>query len=371
MTNVLRAKCPACKKTNTVSNLDGSETVAQITCEACGKRFGVRIPESARLEGPPPQSARSVAAEDPFAGIHTDLPSGPILTGGYGVRRKPLVSTQALTIAVSVAVGIFAIVGVGMLLTKTASEIDLTAVGDSLQNGPADTIGALLKGPADTIDKIHAEWLRYENEQAKMIKGIARKSDCTSLLLPLERLQENQLGLLVRAALLEPVTDSQVDAKSLPAFPPANEPEGKSFSTVEAYLTNEFRERRTKLDQLSDAVLSCLHTALEKPPAPSTPTEKAGIEKILIKRVACRALAEAHRGEVTSKTAVAIYELAEDLKKARGATPEGAKTVTTLPTELQKADLTADRMLDALAARFTADEKSEIAKALAALKQSF
>ncbi len=191
------------------------------------------------------------------------------------------------------------------------------------------------------------------------------------MLLPLERLQDKQVSLLVRLVLLEAQNESQLTRQDLPPFPALQKPEEKSFRSNNAFLTTAFRERESELNQHNDAVLSALHVALEPLPEPASDTEKKSIAAILVKRAACKALAEAQRGEDTSKTAVAIYELAEEVKKARADVPAGTRVVATLPPTLQMADLAADRMIESLAVRFTLEENSEIAKALDALRKAF
>lgn len=369
MATALRARCPNCKTKVIVLDASFSGEMATVTCEGCGKKFGLRSPknEGQASTGPDtlaaPTTAAGPTADDPFADLAGTLQGqlSPANVNWQDYRvRKPLIAVKPLAIAIMATFGIICVIAMGMFVSKRAAEIDMNAIGDSL-----------LKGPADSLAKIHTDWQRYEDEQKQMTATIARQSDCEALLFPFMQLQEKQVSLLVRIVLLESQAELQLQKQDLPQFPPPVKPEGRSFRSNEAFMTNDFRRSEAKLTQNSEAVLSALHAAIEPLPSSANEVEKTAMKVLLVKRAACKALAEAHRGEDTSKTAVAIYELAEELKKARPGVPEGTKVVTTLPAAMQMVELATDRMIESLADRFTTDENSEIAKALKTLKQSF
>ncbi len=368
MSIALRASCPNCKLKVTVSESQAENGGVTVSCAGCGKKFGLRFPnKEADLEtGTSAASNRTtLPADDPFASLSGALPeqlgSENLNWQDYRVRRKPLIAGKPLAIALSATAAIVFIIGMGIFVSQKAAEIDINAIGDSL-----------LKGPADTSEKIYADWKRYDAEQKALIAPIARTSDCEGLIFPLERLQEKHLNLLVRSALLEQGRAAQFTVKDLPTRPSMHRSEGKSFRSIEAYLTTEFRLAEGSLNQLSSAVLSHLHTETMQLAGNSAgETGKSSWEKTLLKRAVCRALAEAHRGTDESKTAVTIYELAEELKRLKTtSSPTGATIVSTLPSEYAYADFSATQMQTALAVRFTKDPQSEIAKALTVFDQS-
>ncbi len=364
MATALRASCPQCKLQVTVNDAAEESGMATITCTGCGKRFGLRFPKndaskpSLRASKAPP-----VASNDPFADLGGSLQAQMSPTsmnwGNYQVRRKPLIAGKPLAIAIGVTAAIACLIAIGVFVSKKASEIDMNAFGDSL-----------LKGPEDTIEKIHSDWTRYDDEQKKMTSSISHPSHCGELMFPIERLEEKQLNLVIRGALLEQGVTPKFGVKDLPPAPSTQPSEGKNFRSIEAFLTNEFRAVEKKLSLASNAVLSYLHTA-SKPFAKSdNEVDKRSLKKTVLKRALCRALAEAHRGADESKTAVTIYELTEELKKLK-VEPSNEKSASTSGSEGQYAEYTATQMQAVLAARFTKDSQSEIAKALAAFDQTY
>lgn len=377
MATALRASCPNCKLMVTVSDTSSDSEIATVICKGCGKRFGLRFPKSEGPTSPAPSNnstprsraaiARiaTPAADDPFANLGGALPEqiGPTNMNweNYQVRRKPLIAGKPLAIAVGATAVIACVIAIGIFVSKKATEIDMNAIGDSL-----------LKGPADTTEKIHADWQRYDDEQKKLTASISRQSDCAELMFPLERLEEKHLNLLIRGALLDPGSAPATNVKGLPPAPGMQPSEGKTFRAVEAHLTTEFRNAEKKVNQFSNAVLSYLHTQ-SKPIAKSDDESvNRSLDKTLIKIALCRTLAEAHRGAEESKTAVAIYELTEELKKLKTSNePSGVEPASTPSTEQHYAEFTANQMQTALAIRFIKDPQSEIAKALAAFDQAY
>jgi len=354
MTTAYRAACPGCKAKITVND-DGTD-LTQVTCESCGKKFALRIPKKASPKEPVSEPALSSSSLPDFGSV---APM-PMDWSSYGVKRKPLIAAKPLAIAVGIVAALAAIVAVGAVLVQQAKQIDLAAVS-----------GSLLNGPEDTHEKIAADWRQYVGEQKKLVESIARKSDCDQLRIPLERLEEKYLNLIVRGALLENVVPTDLKFDGLPPAPSMEPKTGKSFRAIEAILTQEFRESETKINSKSDVVLSYLHVAASPLASPANEFEKNSLNKILVKRAASKLLAEAHRGADESKTALAIYELTEELKKlAKESDPAGTKIVTTLPPTLVYADFTADQMRRALAERFSKDSNGEIAKGLTAFEDS-
>lgn len=364
MATALRASCPQCKLQVTISDTPDESGIATITCTGCGKRFGLRFPknEAAKPNSRPPKASPG-ASNDPFMDLGGSLPAQASPTSmnweNYQVRRKPLIAGKPLAIAIGVTAAIACVIAIGIFVSKKAAEIDMNAIGDSL-----------LKGPDDTVEKIHSDWTRYDDEQKKMTASISHESHCAELIFPMERLEEKQLNLVVRSALLEQGVTPKFDVKDLPPAPSAQPKEGKNFRSIEAFLTNEFRKAEQRLNLASNTVLGYLHTEAKPIAAPNSEIDKQSLNKALIKRALCRALAEAHRGAEESKTAVTIYELTEELKKLK-AEPSAEKTASTASKEYQYAEYTASQMQSALATRFTKDPQSEIAKALLAFDQAY
>jgi len=354
MKTAYRAACPGCKTKVTVTD-DGTD-LTQVTCEACGKKFALRIPKYAGPMEPAKEPALSSSSLPDFGSV---APM-PMDWNSYGVKRKPLIAAKPLAIAVGVVAALAAIVVVGSILVQQAKHIDLAAVS-----------GSLLQGPEDTHETIAADWRQYVGEQKKILDSIERKSDCDLLRIPLERLEEKYLNLIVRGALLENAVPTELKSEDLAPAPSMQEKSDKSFRTTAAFLTAEFLEAETKINTKSGAVLSYLHVAASPLASPINDFEKSSLNKILIKRAVSKLLAEAHRSADESKTAVAIYELTEELKKLKkDPDPAGAKIVTTLPPTLVYADFTADQMRRALAERFSKDSNGEIAKGLTAFEAS-
>ena len=360
MATALRANCPRCKLQVTVEDTPNESDITTITCSGCGKKFGLRFPKSGKPK--PAAAAAAPAFDDPFANLGGTLPDqmspGTMNWEDYRVR-KPLIAVKPLVIAMAATFGIIAFVVIGMVVSKKAAEIDINAIGDSL-----------LKGPTDTIDKIYADWQGYDEEQKKLTATVSRQSDCDELMFPMERLEEKQLNLIVRGALLEQGVTPKFDVKDLPPAPSVQPKEGKNFRPIEALLTNEFRAAEQKLNLASNAVLSYLHVESMTIPKSDNEFDKRSLNKTLIKRSLCRALAEAHRGADESKSAVTIYELTEELKKLT-VEPTGQKAVPTAGVDYQYAEYTATQMQTVLAARFVKNPQSEIAKALAAFDQAY
>jgi hypothetical protein len=357
MATALRASCPNCKMQVTVSEAPSEGDIATVVCTGCGKKFGLRFPKSDAA--PKPKVTKRVAPapqEDPFANLTGALPDASSTNMNwedYQVRRKPLIAGKPLAIAIGVTAAIACLIAIGMFVSQKAADIDMNAIGDSL-----------LKGPEDTIDKIHAEWTRYADEQSSMTASISHPSHCDALMYPMERLEEKHLNLVVRGALLGEGAAAKFDVQALPSPPSMQPTEGRGFRSIEAFLNDEFRAAEKKLNLASNAVLSYLHAEAKPIENADTEVAKHSLNKILIKRALCRALAEAHRGAEESKTAVAIYELTEELKKL-DRQPQAASQ------ELQFAEFTATQMQAILAARFTKNPESEIAKALAAFDQAY
>ncbi|MDX1928932.1 MAG: hypothetical protein SFV81_20545 [Pirellulaceae bacterium] len=357
MATALRASCPSCKLQVTVSEAPSDGDIATVVCTGCGKKFGLRFPKSDAAPKPKvTKRAAPVPQEDPFANLTGALPdasSTNVNWEDYQVRRKPLIAGKPLAIAIGVTAAIACLIAIGVFVSQKAADIDMNAIGDSL-----------FKGPEDTIDKIHAEWTRYNNEQRSMIASISHSSHCDELMFPMERLEEKHLNLVVRGALLEQGAVPKFDVKDLPPAPSMQPTEGKAFRSIEAFLTTEFRAAEKKLNLASNAVLCYLHTAAKPIEIADNEAAKGSLNKIFIKRALCRALAEAHRGAEESKTAVTIYELTEELKKLD-------QSASAASQELQFAEFTATQMQAVLAARFTKNPESEIAKALTAFDQAY
>lgn len=361
MAIALRASCPSCKLQVEVKDEPTDGDLTTVTCKGCGKKFGLRFRNDNLPKSKPPAQVAAPVLDDPFANLNGALPdqmsSASVNWQDYRVR-KPLIAGKPLAIAFGATAAIACLVAVVMFATKKAAEIDVNAIGDSL-----------LKGPADTIQKIHRDWTRYADEQETLTASISHQSDCDKLMFPMERLEEKHLNLLIRGALLEQGSTASTEGVSLPTAPTTQPGEGKTFRAVEALLTTKFRAAESKLNQLSNAVLSYLHTALKPIVKSDNESENHSLTKILIKRSLCRVLAEAHRGADESKTAVAIYELTEELKKLK--TADDPKPASTMPEDIQYAEYSATQMQLALAARFTKDAQSEIAKALTAFDQVY
>lgn len=369
MATAFQASCPNCKLKVTVSNSADEAGIATVTCEGCGKKFGLRFPKSdanaiKAIAQKAALRASTTTYDDPFTNLSGALPeqmgAANMNWENYQVRHKPLIAAKPLAIATGLTVAIISVVGLGILASQNAAEIDLSSIGASLQ------------GPADTIYKIHSDWSRFDAEQKSLTASISRQSDCAALLFPLERLQERQLNLLIRAALLDPRTATALDGKNLPPRPSTSSNEARTFRSIEALLTKEFRGAERSLNLFSNAVLSHFHAESSPVAEPTNEAEKFSLSKTLIKRSLCRVLAEAHRGADESKTAVAIYELAEELKQLK--TTHESSVVnkdSTLPDGYGYADFTVDQMQIALAERFTKDPKGDIAKALTAFGQAF
>ncbi len=354
MPTALIASCPNCKLQVTVNEVPSDTDIATVICIGCGKKFGLRFPPRKGRKSKP---APAVAApfEDPFANLAGALPdasSTNVSWEDYRVR-KPLIAGKPLAIAIGATAAIACLIAFVIFVGPKAAEIDINAIGESL-----------LKGPADTVDKIYADWVRYDEEQRKMTAAITHQSECDALMFPMERLEERHLNLLIRGALLEQGATPNFTAKELPPAPSMQPPAGKNFRAIEALLTIEFRAAEKKLNLASNAVLSYLHSAATPFENSDDEAYKRHFNKILIKRDLCRALAEAHRGSEESKTAVTIYELTEELKKLDESAPAASQ-------ELEFAEFTATQMQAVLAARFTKNPESEIAKALAAFDQAY
>ena len=349
-----RAACPGCKVNVTVSATGNDLT--RVTCNVCGKIFDVRLPKNPPERAAQPNSLLTMPLPD-FVGT---LPNEALDWKNYRLRRKPLVAIRPLVISCGIVAVLGTIICIGALVLQQSSRIDFVAIGGSIMNGPEDSPESILQ-----------DWLHYSDEQKTILKSITTRGDCVTAIIPMERLQEKQLRLLVRAALIESADLPLYSVSDLPPTPPLVALSDRNFRSFEAVLTPEFREAEKTLNTYAIAVLSYLHVEATRMPSPTNEFDKILFTKITVKRGLCRLLAGAHRSADESKTATAIYELAEELKRLRSTSEPIAKIESSVPPSYRHADVTADRLRTALARRFTGKTDNELASAIAAIERCF
>ena len=349
--STFRAACPSCKVKVNVSN--SGDDLTRVTCDACGKIFDVRLPKTK-----PAKAVQDSLFDMPLPDLACPLPKEALDWNNYRARRQPFVATRPLVISLGIVAVLATLVGVGALVLQQAPRIDVVAIG-----------GSILNGPDDSRERILQDWLQCSGEQKTILHSITRKSDCQAAAIPMERLQEKQLMFVVRAAVLEYSGMPTFKASDLPPAPQLMALSDRSFRTIETALTPEFREAEEKLNTYANAVLSYLHVEATGLPVPKDEFEKHLFHKIAVKRSLCRLLAKAHRNTDESDTAVAIYELAEELKRLRSAFMPAAELESTMPPRFVYADYSSDRLRTVLADRFKRTPDCEIAKAIAAIEQ--
>lgn len=351
---IFRAACPSCKVKINVSETGNDLT--RVTCDVCGKIFDVRLPKNPPERAAQPNSPFTLPLSD-FVGT---LPNEALDWNNYRVRRKPFIAVRPLAISIGIVAVLGTTIGIGTLVLQQSSRIDFVAIGGSIVNGPEDSRELILQ-----------DWLRYLDEQKTILQSITRKSDCVTAMIPMERLQEKQLRLLVRAALMDSTELPAYKVSDLPPAPSLVATSDRNFRSIEAVLTPEFREAEKALNTYAIAVLSYLHVEATGLPSPKNEFEKLLFTKISEKRGLCRLLAGAHRSANESKTAIAIYELAEELKRLRSTSEPIAKIESIIPPSYLHADGSADRLRTALARRFIGKTDNELARAIAVIERCF
>ncbi len=365
MKTAVIANCPGCKTKLKVS--PSGHELTEVTCPSCKKHFCVRVNDPKNLSQQPPkdrhaEQARPVPQLDNLLAAQLppmELSYTPQNVNWQGYRTRKPVPWKLIAICVGGSLSAVALIWVTVFSLQHAEKVDMGAVGSFLQGRP------------DNPDYLIADWNRYRDEQAKILAQVTRPTDCISLQGPLEQLVERYLELIARAATIDHVESPRYRVSDLPPFP-SDQPSGeRAFRAISAAMTQEFRETDDRAKAASEVLLRYFHSCVTTAPLPANDYERAISERIGIKRLVARLVANYRRGRAEeNETSVAIYEQIESLKKIRDSIPKvDQKTASALPNAYRHNELLADQMLVQLTSGRAGDPESAIGKSLAVFNQ--